>query len=227
MTEKNQKITFKIAVTAGLSALIIIMGLTHIGFIPWFSGAAITIIHIPVILCAMLCGWIPGLISGVIFGVFSLIEAATAPTGGLDAFFVNPLISVLPRALMGLCTGWIFIGFSKIPKFPKVVNFAITGFLGSFLNTIFVMSALWIAKAVDFKLLIAVLVSNGLLEGAASAIICTAVMSAIVLPKKKSKFLDDDATENKQVSLENTNEISQVDADSSNTNSNDSSSSEN
>ena len=191
MNEQNKKLTFQIAVTAALSALIIIMGLTHIGFIPWFSGAAITIIQIPVVLCAMLCGWIPGIICGAIFGLFSLIVAATAPTGALDAFFVNPLISVLPRALMGLCAGWIFIGFSKIPKFPKVVNFAITGFLGSFLNTIFVMFALWVAKAVDFKLLLTVVVSNGLLEGAASAVICTAVMSLMLIPKNKSKFADE------------------------------------
>ena len=191
MTPHKQNLTFKIAVTASLSALIIIMGLTHIGFIPWFSGAAITIIQIPVFLVAMLCGWLPGLISGIIFGVFSLIVAATAPTGGLDAFFVNPLISVLPRALMGICSGFIFLGFSKIPKFPKVVNFAITGFLGSFLNTIFVLGALWIAKAIDFKLLLTVTVSNGLLEAAASAIICTAVMSLIMIPKRKSKFADE------------------------------------
>ncbi|MCR4790959.1 MAG: ECF transporter S component [Treponemataceae bacterium] len=195
MNTKTQKITFKIAVTAGLSALIVIMGLTHIGFIPWFSGAAITIIQIPVILCAMLCGWIPGLISGIIFGVFSLIVAATSPTGGLDAFFVNPLISVLPRAMMGLACGWVFIGFSSIPKFPKPVNYAITGFIGSFLNTVFVMGALWIAKAVDFKLMMTVVVTNGLLEGAASAIICCAVMSLIMIPKRKSKFADEEEIE--------------------------------
>lgn len=195
MNTKTQKITFKIAVTAGLSALIVIMGLTHIGFIPWFSGAAITIIQIPVILCAMLCGWIPGLISGIIFGVFSLIVAATSPTGGLDAFFVNPLISVLPRAMMGLACGWVFIGFSYIPKFPKPVNYAITGFIGSFLNTVFVMGALWIAKAVDFKLMMTVVVTNGLLEGAASAIICCAVMSLIMIPKRKSKFADEEEIE--------------------------------
>ena len=196
MNTKQLKTTTKIAITAGLSALIIIMGLTHIGFIPWINGAAITIIQIPVILCAMLCGWLPGMISGIIFGLFSLIVAATAPTGALDPFFVNPLISVLPRALMGLCAGWIFIGFSKIPKFPRAVNFAITGFLGSFLNTVFVMGALWIAKAVDFKLMLAVIVSNGILESVASAIICCAVMSAIVLPNyKKSKFSDSDPTD--------------------------------
>ena len=191
MNEQNKKLTFQIAVTAGLSALIIIMGLTPIGFIPWFSGASITIIQIPVVLCSMLCGWIPGLISGLIFGIFSLIKA-TKSTGFFDPFFVNPLISFLPRALMGLCTGLIFLGFSRIPKFPKIVNYVLTGFIGSFLNTVFVLTALWIAKAVDFKVLLTVVVSNGLLEGAASAIICTAVMSLMMIPKKKSKFSDEE-----------------------------------
>ena len=57
------------------------------------------------------------------------------------------------------------------------------------------MGALWIAKAVDFKLLMTVVVTNGLLEGAASAIICTAVMSILMIPKRKSKFADEKADE--------------------------------
>ncbi|MGP1587499.1 MAG: ECF transporter S component [Treponemataceae bacterium] len=186
----KQKLTIKIAITAGLSALIIVMGLTHIGFIPWFSGASITIIQIPVILAAMLCGWTSSFVSGLIFGIFSLIIAATSPTGPIDAFFVNPLISVLPRALMGLATGWIFIGLSKIPKFPEQINYGITGFIGSLINSVFVLGALCIAKAIELKIALTVISVNGLLEATVSAIICIAVMSVLSIPKNKSKFSD-------------------------------------
>ena len=175
-----------------MGALIIVMGLTHIGFIPWFSGASITIMQIPVILAALIAGKNSGLGTGFIFGVFSLIQAAIAPIGPLDPFFVNPLISILPRCLMGLCAFWSFAFFNKIPKFPKIANYAISGLFASLVNTCLVLFMLVVFKAIDFKMFIAVLIANGLLEAAASAIITTIVMTLITMPKKKSKFSDDE-----------------------------------
>ena len=168
------------------------MGLTHIGFIPWFSGASITIMQIPVILAALIAGKYSGLGTGFIFGVFSLIQAAIAPIGPLDPFFVNPLISILPRNLMGLGAFYCFAFFNKIPKFPKIANYAISGLFASLVNTCLVLLMLVVFKAIDFKMFIAVLIANGLLEAVASAIITTIVMTLITMPKKKSKFSDDE-----------------------------------
>lgn len=188
-----------ITITASMGALIIVMGLTHIGFIPWFSGASITIMQIPVILAALIAGWASGLGTGLIFGVFSLIQAAIAPIGPLDPFFVNPLISILPRCLMGLCAFWCFAFFNKIPKFPKIANYAISGLFASIVNTCLVLLMLVVFKAIDFKMFIAVFVANGLLEAAASAVITSIVMTLITMPKKKSKFSDDDESENTEI----------------------------
>ena len=193
MKERTSHKTIKaITITASMGALIIVMGLTHIGFIPWFSGASITIMQIPVILAALIAGKYSGLGTGFIFGVFSLIQAAIAPIGPLDPFFVNPLISILPRCLMGLCAFWSFAFFNKIPKFSKIANYAISGLFASLVNTCFVLFMLVVFKAIDFKMFIAVLIANGLLEAAASAIITTIVMTLITMPKKKSKFSDDE-----------------------------------
>ena len=193
MKERTSHKTIKaITITASMGALIIVMGLTHIGFIPWFSGASITIMQIPVILAALIAGKYSGLGTGFIFGVFSLIQAAIAPIGPLDPFFVNPLISILPRCLMGLCAFWSFAFFNKIPKFSKIANYAISGLFASLVNTCLVLFMLVVFKAIDFKMFIAVLIANGLLEAAASAIITTIVMTLITMPKKKSKFSDDE-----------------------------------
>ena len=191
-TRTSHKTIKAITITASMGALIIVMGLTHIGFIPWFSGASITIMQIPVILAALIAGKYSGLGTGFIFGVFSLIQAAIAPIGPLDPFFVNPLISILPRCLMGLCAFWSFAFFNKIPKFSKIANYAISGLFASLVNTCFVLFMLVVFKAIDFKMFIAVLIANGLLEAAASAIITTIVMTLITMPKKKSKFSDDE-----------------------------------
>ena len=179
-----------ITITASMGALIIVMGLTHIGFIPWFSGASITIMQIPVILAALIAGKYSGLGTGLIFGIFSLIQAAIAPIGPLDPFFVNPLVSVLPRVLMGIGTYFCFKFFSSLPNFPKPVNYAISGLFGSLINTCLVLLMLVVIKAMDFKMFVAVLIANGLLEAAASAVITTIVMTLITMPKKKSKFSD-------------------------------------
>ena len=193
MKERTSHKTIKaITITASMGALIIVMGLTHIGFIPWFSGASITIMQIPVILAALIAGKYSGLGTGFIFGVFSLIQAAIAPIGPLDPFFVNPLVSILPRCLMGLCAFWSFAFFNKIPKFSKIANYAISGLFASLVNTCLVLFMLVVFKAIDFKMFIAVLIANGLLEAAASAIITTIVMTLITMPKKKSKFSDDE-----------------------------------
>ncbi len=188
ITSKN--LVKSISITAAMGALIIVMGLTHIGFIPWFSGASITIMQIPVIIAAIIAGLGSGIGTGLIFGIFSLIQAAIAPIGPLDPFFVNPLVSVLPRVLMGVGTFYCFKLFSFFPKFPKTVNYAISGLIGSLINTCLVLLMLVAIKAMTFKMFFAILIANGLLEAATSAIITCIVVSLITMPKKKSKFSD-------------------------------------
>ena len=186
----SKKLINSVTITAAMGALIIVMGLTHIGFIPWFSGASITIMQIPVLIAAIIAGLGSGIGTGLIFGIFSLIQAAIAPIGPLDPFFVNPLVSVLPRVLMGIGTYFCFKFFSSFPKFPKPVNYAISGLFGSLINTCLVLLMLVAIKAMDFKMFVAVLIANGLLEAVASAIITCIVVSLITMPKKKSKFSD-------------------------------------
>ena len=186
----SKKLINSVTITAAMGALIIVMGLTHIGFIPWFSGASITIMQIPVIIAAIIAGLGSGIGTGLIFGIFSLIQAAIAPIGPLDPFFVNPLVSVLPRVLMGIGTFYCFKLFSSFPKFPRPVNYAISGLIGSLINTCLVLLMLVAIKAIPFEMFLTVLVANGLLEAAASAIITSIVVSLITMPKKKSKFSD-------------------------------------
>ena len=50
---------------------------------------------------------------GLIFGLFSLIQAAVSPTGPVDVFFTNPLISILPRILIGLTTWLVYRAFHE------------------------------------------------------------------------------------------------------------------
>lgn len=186
--ERNRKI----AVTAALGALTVLFGFTRLGMIPWFSGASITILHVPVILGALMEGLWCGTGIGAIFGLTSLILAATSASGGLDVFFTNPLISVLPRVLMGPIVFFLAFGLRKI--IPVLIADAITAFIATMMHSIMVLGALALFGALPWAAIGPVLVSNSLLEAGAAVVICVAVMSvrnAVSAKGKKSKLSDE------------------------------------
>ncbi len=101
------------ALFLGLMALMTFI--PQIGFISITPFIAFTLLHIPVLFGALLFGWQAGLIYGLAFGLMSFIRALIAPVGILDPYFVNPLISILPRTIFGLLAGLTF-DFAKIIK---------------------------------------------------------------------------------------------------------------
>ena len=188
---KNQKRNRMLAGTAALSALTVIFSFTRLGMIPWFSGASITICHIPAILATLLFGLPAGLFVGGVFGISSLILAATQGTG-LDVFFVNPLVSVLPRLTLPIVVFFMDKLFAKISiaskKFPYLVGVGLTSFFATMFHSFFVLSMLAIlAEEVTFPMVLTILVGNSILEAAASVIVCVAVMAFKVGAGKKSQ----------------------------------------
>jgi uncharacterized membrane protein len=93
--------TRKLVITGVMGAITILLGVTHWGFIPWFGGISLTIMHVPVIIAAILEGPVVGLGVGLIFGIFSMIQAAVAPSSPADVWFTNPVLAVLPRLFIG------------------------------------------------------------------------------------------------------------------------------
>ncbi len=170
--------TRKLAVAGALGAVTVLLGITRLGFIPRFSGAAITIMPVPVIIGAIIEGPVVGIAVGAIFGIFSLFQAAVAPTGVLDPFFVNPLISVLPRVLIGPAAYGIYVLLKKPSRIPAAVPPAVASFAGSIVNTVAVLAALVFAGAINWETFGVVFAANGFLEAAASAVIGTAVVLA-------------------------------------------------
>lgn len=170
----------KLVVVGALGALTVVLSVTRLGLIPWVSGASITILQVPVILGTLLEGLGAGTGIGAIFGICSLIMAATQGSG-LDVFFTNPLISVLPRLLIAPATYFTLKGLLAISKksnlFSQIFAYGIAAFVGALTNTVLVLGALVIAKAIDLKLMLVVLLSNGLLEAAASVVLCLAIVT--------------------------------------------------
>jgi uncharacterized membrane protein len=182
----------KIVIAGALSAVSIVLGFTPLGYIPWFSGATLSVLAVPTIIGAVLEGPLVGLVVGGVFGATSLVQAATNPARGpIDVFFVNPFISVLPRLLIGLAAWALYRLFRG--KFVPVAA-AVAGVAGSLANTVFVLAALVLAGAIPLAVALTVLVANGLLEAAAAGILSSAVVSAwkgIASRSGKSRLADE------------------------------------
>ena len=193
----------KLALTGAFSALIIVLSLTNLGFIAFSPMVSITILQIPVILCAMLAGLPEGIFAGFVMGIMSLIKAAMSPSGILDPLFINPLCSVLPRMLLGLAA-WIFWRLlNLIPKMPKTISAAISSFAATFAHTLMVYACIFIFEGSDMRAALDSIGMTGfgyfavvgagivseLAEAAASLVICTAVYAGLYIAgSKKSKL---------------------------------------
>jgi len=165
----------KIVVAGALGALSIALSLTPLGYIPWLAGASLTVMHVPAIIGAVLEGPIVGMIVGGIFGVSALVKAATAPQGYIDPFFVNPLVSVLPRLLIGIVAWLVYRAFRGT---HAAVAASVAGMAGSLANSFFVLGALVLFGAIQPAVAASVLVSNSLIEAALAAVLTLGVVAA-------------------------------------------------
>ena len=102
----------KLTIIGVLGAISIVLGMTPLGFIPVGPTRA-TIMHIPVIIGAIIEGPIVGALVGLIFGLFSIYQAITAPTP-VSFVFLNPIVSVLPRILIGITAYYTYKGLNSL-----------------------------------------------------------------------------------------------------------------
>ena len=188
MAERNK--VLNLVITALMGAITVVLGWTHWGFIPWFGGVALTIMHVPVIIAAVIVGPTSGLIVGLIFGVFSMLQAAVAPTGPADVWFTNPLLSVLPRLFIGPIA---WLAGTALKRWQTVALFT-AGVVGSLTNTVLVLGMIGVLGYLPWAALGGIVLVNGLPEALVSALITTAVIAAywhIPIGKKRGSDLSD------------------------------------
>lgn len=111
----SRRISTNMMVKVGLlSSISIVMGLSGLGFIP-IQPFKLTIMHLPVIIGSILLGPLAGAFIGLIFGLFSIYQNIVNPTVVSFAFY-NPLVSVLPRILIGIVPFYVYKYISKLGK---------------------------------------------------------------------------------------------------------------
>lgn len=164
-----------------LAALIIVMTVVpYTGYIN-YGLIEITTLHIVVAIGAVMLGWRYGMVLGLVWGVTCVLRALTNP---LWAPFVNPLVSVVPRVLVGLFAGLVAEGLRKIKCRPSVTAI-VSAIAATLTNTVLVLSALKLFSAVlegapllgtIYATLIGI---NGVIELVAAIVIVPSVIAAL------------------------------------------------
>ncbi|MDH2808564.1 ECF transporter S component [Enterococcus faecium] len=189
MNSRNK--TFRLVLRAILLAIIIVQAMVPwLGFIP-LGFISLTIIHITVIIAAVVLGPKDGMVIGLFWGIATIVRAYAMPTTPFDTLvFTNPIISVVPRVLVGLVAGLVFHWIYQKNK-SITISSAFAGVLGSLVNTVLVLGFMGLfytgatadAYGVDsaplFKTLAGVAAINGIPEAIGAGIITPLLAKAL------------------------------------------------
>lgn len=137
-----------LAKLALLCALLVVMDLTGLAMIP-LPGQYLSLMTVPVAIGAMMLGPMAGAVLGATMGLISFF---TALKRGFDTLFLigydgwvvvalSLMNTLVPRVIMGTCTGWIFQLVHRFDKF-KTLSYYLAGVAAPLLNTLLYMSVL-------------------------------------------------------------------------------------
>ena len=190
------------ALLAMLCGVLLVMGMTGIGFIP-LPVIKATTMHIPVILGAVLLGPKAGAVLGGVFGLCSIWANTTTP--GLLSFAFSPfmstegLIGVIKslwialgcRILFGALAGWLWSIFRKLLK-NEYAALPVTAAISTICHTLLVMGSIYIlltqqyaaaknvALSAVFGLIIGTVTASGIPEAIAAAILVTVIGKSLL-----------------------------------------------
>lgn len=192
MTKRRSNL-LKMCYTAVLAALIFILEITHIGYIPIGVGVEITIIVVPVAVGAIIAGPTSGAFLGFVFGITSFLQCFKGSIFGTSLLNISSIrtaiLCFIPRILMGLLCGFIYRAMLKWMK-DRYSACVITSLCAAILNTILFTTALVVLFGTTdfiqnmmqslgarnfFSFAVAFVGLNGLIE----AVVCTLISFGI------------------------------------------------
>ena len=185
-----------------LCGVLLVMGMTGIGFIP-LPVIKATTMHIPVILGAVLLGPSAGGVLGGLFGMCSIWANTTTP--GLLSFAFSPFMTTegLPgvakslwialgcRILFGLIAGWLWMLFKKIFK-QDYLALPVTAAISTICHTLLVMGSIYfllsqqyaaaknVAISAVFGLVMGTVTASGIPEAVVAAILVTVIGKSLL-----------------------------------------------
>ena len=191
----------RMAELALLTAIVLILAFTPLGYLktPW--GVEITFIVIPVAVGSIILGPTAGAFLGLVFGMTSFVQCFGASALGVMMLEISPVgtfvCCVVTRVLVGILPGLLYKLFKRIRK-TRVIGISICCFLTPLTNTVLyiisnylIFSNTWLNIAVTsygytgeggFSLLafmMGMVAVNGVVEAITCMIIGTAICKAL------------------------------------------------
>ena len=148
----RNRTTTNMVIFAMLLAVEVVMSFTPLGFLR-IGLLSVTMLHIPVIICAMALGKKYGAALGFVMGFCSFYNATFSPTitsfcftpffsmGGVEGSWTSLLIAFLPRIALGYGAGAIY---ERLKGKNGRTAAALSGLSGALINTIGVLGGIWI-----------------------------------------------------------------------------------
>lgn len=200
--QKRKFDTRYMAMLAMLCGVLLVMGMTGIGFIP-LPVIKATTMHIPVILGAILLGPGAGGVLGGLFGLCSMWTNTVSP--GLLSFAFSPFMTSegLPgvlkslwialgcRILFGILAGWLWKILKRVTG-NDYAAISITAAVSTMLHTCLVMGSIYlllaqqyagaknVALSAVFGLIMGTVTASGIPEAIAAAILVTVIGKALL-----------------------------------------------
>lgn len=200
--EKHKPDTHRMVTLAMLCGILLVMGMTGIGFIP-LPVIKATTMHIPVILGAILLGPSAGAVLGAVFGLCSIWANTTSP--GLLSFAFSPFmtnegfagvmkslwIALACRILLGVIAGWLWNLIKKL-KLHDWAALPITAAIATICHTLLVMGSIYVLLAQQyaaaknvavtavFGLVMGTVTASGIPEAIAAAVLVTVIGKALL-----------------------------------------------
>ncbi len=201
MQNKKTNVRY-MATLAMLSGVLLVMGMTGIGFIP-LPVIKATTMHIPVILGAILLGPTAGAVLGGVFGLCSMWANTTTP--GLLSFAFSPFmttegfpgamkavwIALGCRVLFGFLAGWLWKLLKKA-KMSDLIALPVVSAVSTVAHTVLVMGSIYlllaqqyaqaknVALSAVFGLIIGTVTASGIPEAIAAAVLVTLIGKALL-----------------------------------------------
>ncbi len=190
------------ATLAMLCGLLLVMGMTGIGFIP-LPVIKATTMHIPVILGAVLLGPAAGGVLGAVFGLCSIWVNTTTPsllsfafspfmsTEGLVGVMKSLWIGLGCRIMLGVIAGWLWRLMKKLVR-KDYIALPVTAAVSALCHTILVMGSIYlllaqqyaaaknVAVTAVFGLVMGTVTASGIPEAIAAAVLVTVIGKALL-----------------------------------------------
>ncbi len=168
-----------------------------IGVLPGSFASFAVLIFVPTIITSIIYGPLAGGFLGMLAGASTFLRAILMPLSVLDPLFINPLVSVLPRIIVGILPYYAYkltMRLIKDESKKNTISSGVAGFVASISNTFFVMLMLYLlyakqvveAVGASFStFLVSIIFTNALLEAAVTVIFTVVIMVAYNKIKQK------------------------------------------